>query len=131
MDGSEGVEFAPGRTRAIATGQGSYLVLNKIDLTGINQVEFAAGAFGGMGAGLGGIIEIHIGSPGGTLIGSTPAITPPQPGAGRRGGRGPRVKADINVMSGIHDVYFVFTNEKAKNTDVLLSVSDIKFNEKQ
>ena len=131
VDGSAGVEFAPGRARAIATGQGSYLVMNKIDLTGINQVEFSAGAFGGMGAGLGGTIEIHIGSPGGGLIGSTPLIAPPQPGTGRRGGRGPRVKADINVTGGIHDVYFVFINEKAKNTDVLLSVTDIKFNEKQ
>ena len=84
-----------------------------------------------MGAALGGTIEIHIGSLGGGLIGSTPLIAPPQPGTGRRGGRGSRVKADINVNGGVHDVYFVFINEKAKNTDVLLSVTDIKFNEKQ
>lgn len=131
VDKAESIEFAPGRTRALAKGQGSYLAINKVDLTRIDSIEFAAAAFGGMGPGLGGTIEIHADSPTGTLIGSTPAIMPPQPGLGRRGGRGARVKAGINKVDGLHDLYFVFVNDKVKNTDVLLSVSDIKFNEKQ
>lgn len=128
IDKAENIEFAPGSTRAMAKGSGAYLGMSKVDLTGIDSIEFSAAAFGGMGPALGGTIEIHLDSPTGKLIGSTPEITPPQPGAGRRGGGRARVKADITEVNGKHDLYFVFTNNKAKNTDVLLSVSDIKFN---
>jgi cytochrome c len=130
VDGDESMEFAPGRTRALAKGNNAYLVLNKIDLTNIGELEFAATANAGMGPGLGGTIEIHLNSPSGTLIGSTPAIAPP-PAGSRRGGRGPRVKAAINKVDGVHDLYFVFVNREAQNTDILLSIADIKFNEKQ
>ncbi|MGI8636774.1 MAG: c-type cytochrome, partial [Segetibacter sp.] len=131
VDRAENIEFAPGRTRAIAKGPASYLALNKIDLTNIDTIEFAAGAFGGMGPALGGTIEIHTDSPTGKLIGITPDITPPQAGAARRGGRGARVKAALAEAGGVHDLYFVMVNPKAKNTDATLSVSDIKFDEKQ
>jgi cytochrome c len=123
-----GVEFAPGRGRAMAIGSGSYLALPTIDLTGINQLEFAASAFGGMEPGKGGIIEVHLNSPTGPLIGTTPEITPPKEGTRRGGGR---IKADIKAPAGIHNLYFVFVNEKAASTDVLLSITDIKFNEAQ
>lgn len=129
IEKAENIEFTPGRTRAMAKGTRSYLGMNKVDLTNINSIEFAAGAFGAMGPAIGGIIEIHLDSPDGKLIGTTPEITPPLPGTGRRGGRGSRVKADINEVNGLHDLYFVFVNNKATNTVVLLSVMDIKFNE--
>jgi cytochrome c len=129
-DIAENIEFTPGKTRAMAKGSGSYIAMNSVDLTGIKQIEFAAAAFGGMGPGVGGTIEIHLDSPTGQLIGSTHEIAPPLPGSGRRGGRGARVKADLREVSGRHDLYFVFINSSAKNTDVLLSLSDIKFNDK-
>jgi cytochrome c len=129
-DIAENIEFTPGKTRAMAKGSGSYIAMNSVDLTGIKQIEFAAAAFGGMGPGVGGTIEIHLDSPNGQLIGSTPEIAPPLPGSGRRGGRGARVKADLREVSGRHHLYFVFINSSAKNTDVLLSLSDIKFNDK-
>jgi cytochrome c len=130
VDHADAVEFAPGRTRAMAKGPLSYLGMNKIDLTDIDSIEFAAGAFGAMGPALGGKIEIHLDSPTGKLIGTTPDITPPQPGAARRGGRGARVKAALAETTGIHDLYLVMVNPKAKNTDVTMSVSDIKFDQK-
>jgi cytochrome c len=130
VDRNENIEFAPGRARAMAKGPMSYIGLNKIDLTGIDSVGFAAGAFGAMGPALGGTIEIHLDSPTGKLIGKTLEIMPPQPGGARRGGRGARVKAAIGEVTGTHDVYFVFVNNKAKNTDVTISVSDIKFDQK-
>jgi len=131
VDFAENVEFTPGRARAMGKGGLSYLRLNKVDLSGINNIEFAAAAFGAMGPGLGGTIEIHLDSPTGKIIGTTPEITPPQPGSGRRGGRGARIKADLAEVIGFHDLYFVFVNPKAKGSDVLLSVMDMKFNEKQ
>ncbi len=129
-DKSRGVEFAPGRTTATAKGSGSYIGLSKMDLTGIDSIELAAFAFGGMGPGLGGIIQIRLDSSTGTLIGQTDTIPSPVAGAGRGGRRGQRTKAAIGDVTGIHDVYFVFVNEKARNTDVLLSVADIKFDAK-
>jgi hypothetical protein len=48
VDNAENIEFAPGRARALAKGQFAYVALNKIDLTGITNIEFAAAAFGGM-----------------------------------------------------------------------------------
>ncbi|MDQ6813657.1 MAG: PQQ-dependent sugar dehydrogenase [Bacteroidota bacterium] len=130
VDKDENIEFAPGRARAMATGPSSYVEINKIDLTAIDTVEFAAGAFGAMGPALGGTIEIRLDSPTGTLIGTTPEINPAQPGGARRGGRGSRVKAGITPVTGMHDVYFVFVNKKAKNTDITISLSDIKFDTK-
>jgi cytochrome c len=132
VDKAENIEFAPGRARAMAKGAASYIGLSKIDLTNIDTIEFAAGAFGAMGPALGGTIEIHADSPSGKMIGKTTQITPPQPGeGGRRGGRGSRVKANLTEARGVHDLYFVMLNPKAKNTDVTLSVSDIKFDEKR
>jgi len=49
-DGFDNVEFNPGRSRATAMGPVSFLSLNKIDLTGIHQIEFGATA-NGMSAG--------------------------------------------------------------------------------
>jgi cytochrome c len=128
-DKAENVEFTPGRTRAMPKGSGSYLAISKVDLTGIKQIEFAASVFGGTGPGLGGIIEIHDGSSTGQLLGSTPEIAPPAPGTPRRRGPNARIKAPLTNVSGMHDLYFVFVNDKAKKTDVLLSLNDIKFSD--
>jgi cytochrome c len=130
MDKEHNVEFAPGRSRAFAKGATAYLGLNKIDLTNIDTIDFSAAAFGPMGPALGGKIEIRIDSPTGRLIGSTPDVTPTQPVAGRRGGRGARVKANITGVTGKHDIYFVIVNSQAKNTEMTLSLSDARFSEK-
>ncbi|GAB3696903.1 hypothetical protein GCM10027592_20550 [Spirosoma flavus] len=43
--------------------------------------------------------------------------------------RGPTpLKADLKAVSGIHDVYFVFKNDKARDIEPLLSLSTITFN---
>jgi cytochrome c len=131
IDQFSSIEFAPGRTRAMAIGSGAYLALNSIDLTGITQIEFAASPFAGMGPGKGGIIEIHLDAANGKLIGATTEIKPPEAGSQGGGRRGSRTKVDINPISGIHNLFFVFVNDKAAPADVLLSLSDIKFNEVQ
>ncbi|MEJ7738150.1 MAG: PQQ-dependent sugar dehydrogenase [Chitinophagaceae bacterium] len=127
VDKFQSVEFDPGRKRGTAKGSGSYLGLNKIDFRGINQIEFAASAFGGMSPAKGGKIEVRLDTPAGKLVGSA-EVLPPQPGSGRSGSRGARVKTDIEEVSGSHDVYFVFVNDAAGSTDALLYISDIKFN---
>jgi cytochrome c len=41
----------------------------------------------------------------------------------------PGKKIDIKDITGQHDIYFVFKNDKAKPTEPLMSVSNIKFND--
>ncbi len=43
----------------------------------------------------------------------------------------PGIKTDIKPVSGLHDLYFVFKNENAKGDQPLMSVSNIKFNNKK
>ena len=118
------IEFTPGRTVAAARGNGSYLSLDKIDFTGVDSLEFAANA--GNGEGIGGIIEVRLDSPTGKLIAQTDNIIPRQAGAPRQGRRA-RIKSAVKDAVGKHDVYFVFVNPKATNTDALLYLTDIKF----
>jgi cytochrome c len=44
---------------------------------------------------------------------------------------GQGIKAEIKEVRGVHDLYFVFKNEKAKPADPLLSFSNIKFLEER
>ena len=44
---------------------------------------------------------------------------------------GMATKVDLKEVSGIHDLYLVFLNDKAKPTDPLLSLSNIKFNDEK
>jgi cytochrome c len=41
---------------------------------------------------------------------------------------GPGIKTDIKAVSGRHDIYFVFKNDKAKTEEQLMSLSNIRFN---
>lgn len=120
------IEFTPGRSMAAARGNGSYLALNKIDFTKIDTVEFSATAFTGNSEGTGGVIEIRLDNPTGKLIGQTDMITPRVPGAPRQGRRA-RIKVPVRYAYGTHDVYFVFVNTKATDTDELIYLTDVKF----
>jgi cytochrome c len=56
-------------------GSGSYLGYKGIDMSGIKQIEFLVGAQPRTGAS-GGIVEVHLDSPDGPLIGQTETILP-------------------------------------------------------
>lgn len=114
---SKDVEFNVNKSRAVAAKSGAYLSLDKIDLTGISNIEFAAMAI------TGGTIEIRLDSPTGKLIGQT-AVMPLAANADRS----KLLKADISPETGMHEIYFVFTNLKAADTEKLIAVRTIKFN---
>ncbi len=145
-------------------GNDSYIGYDKIDFTNISQIDFLVMATTRVGA-AGGIIEVHLDSPTGPIVGKTemvevkepapfrpPAATPAAPAQGnsanattqqqqrpanttapampdmnammRRGA----TKATVNVSaSGTHDVYFVFKNEKALPTQILMQVLGAEF----
>jgi cytochrome c len=135
-------------------GNDSYLGYSNIDLSGINEVEITAQAQTRVGAS-GGIFEVRLDSPTGKLIGQSDKIEPkemrmgpppatapatpapangqpvapapaPDPAARRNMGSS-KLKVAIPENLGQHDVYLVFKNDKAKDTQVVMSLSGIEF----
>ncbi len=120
----------------------TYIGFHKLDLTGIKQLDFGASAQRREGS-AGGTIEARLNSPTGPLIGlanvelapevdmaklmaqmESGAATPPASATGAASAAAPpaarfrrpvpSVKMALNDTEGIHDVYFVFKNDKAK-----------------
>jgi cytochrome c len=133
-------------------GNDSYLGYSNIDLNGISEVEITAQAQTRVGAS-GGIFEVRLDSPTGKLIGQSDKIEPkemrmgpppapatpvpangqpatpapaPDPAARRNMGSS-KLKVEIPENSGQHDVYLIFKNDKAKDTQVVMSLSGIEF----
>ena len=109
-----------GSTNVVARKDG-YVEFKKIDLTNIKQMELAAYATA-LENNPGGTIEVHVDAPTGALIGQA---------AFEQLDNKPKdenwVKTDIKETAGIHDIYFVFKNDKAKPIDALLLFNAIKF----
>ena len=92
---------------------------------------------------VGGTIEIRLNKPDGDLLGQTEiaAVNPSFMAAGSAQNKAPRkipddfnrfvgtgIKLDIKPISGLHDIYFVFKNDKVNPDAQLMSVSDIQLN---
>lgn len=100
----------------------SYIGLNHIDLTGINLIEFTGSAISGAKSSSAGIIEIRINSPTGKLVGQTPNIV-----LNENKEKASLAKAAIDKVSGVHDVYFVFTTGKDGGVPSQMQIKNIKF----
>ncbi|WP_460971630.1 PQQ-dependent sugar dehydrogenase [Spirosoma migulaei] len=135
----------------------SYIGFHRLDLTGIKQLDFGASAQRREGS-AGGTIEAHLNSPTGPLIGeatvelapevdmaklmaqmesatppasttATPGAAPAAPTPNRFRRPAPSVKMALKDTEGIHDVYLVFKNDKAKSIQPLMTLAGIKFME--
>jgi cytochrome c len=150
-DKSKGTQLVitPGRSFSMV-GDKAYLGYSNIDLAGINSIEITAQAQTRVGA-AGGVIELHLDSPTGTLVATsdkiepremrmgpppaatpaaaTPAAaTPASPAAPpARPNMNSKLKLNIPQNAGQHDVYLVFRNENAKDTQIVMAVSAIEF----
>ncbi|QMU26940.1 ThuA domain-containing protein [Adhaeribacter radiodurans] len=111
-------------TIIIASTKGSSIGFSNLDLTGIEQIKFTASAPKAQLNAAGGRIEVHLDSPTGKLVGQTAMISPPD-GTNKTGT--PDVVAKLSGASGIHDVYFVFQNEKAPAGQALMVVMNLEF----
>lgn len=105
----------------IGTENNAYIGFRQIDLTGIGKISFTAIAQEQYNA-AGGIMEVHIGSPTGQLVGRSQAVTPkkgdtPVPQI---------ITASISPVTGLQDVYFVFKNDKA-TSQMLFVLHNIQF----
>lgn len=103
-----------------------HIAFESIDLTGIRQLDLAAGVNTRAGQ-PGGTIEIRLDSPTGQLLGEA-AVSALPPGERRRGRETPATPVEIAPVDGVHDVYFVFKNDDARPIDPLMSLQTIRFN---
>ncbi|MEA5458418.1 PQQ-dependent sugar dehydrogenase [Arcicella sp. LKC2W] len=140
-DKSKGTQLTITPMRSFSmVGNNAYLAYNNVDLTDISEIEIAGQAQTRVGAS-GGIVEIRLDSPTGTVIGKSEQIEPqevrfgpaPAAPAGSAAPAAPqrrppsKFKIAVPANSGQHDVYFVFKNDKAKDSQIIMSVSAIEF----
>ncbi|RYU96532.1 ThuA domain-containing protein [Emticicia agri] len=98
---------------AIASENDSYIAFKDIDLTGIKTIII--GAFSQQGTTVGGTMEVRLGSPTGTVIGTADV---------QEANMNPlKIKVDV---AGVQNIYFVFKNPKAEGKP-LFGVNTIEF----
>jgi cytochrome c len=145
-DVQQGITAAP--TRGAAGGvlpkANAHLAYKGLDLTGVKTIELLAQAQA-RGGHAGGTVEIRTGSPTGPLVGQIdvslagsgrggPTATEIQAaggaaaaGGGGRGGRGAAgaLRVELKPVTGVHDLYFVFKNDKATPAQPLMTLTAI------
>jgi len=130
-------------------GNNSHLGYKSLDLTGIKQIDLLVTAQPRSGA-IGGVVEVHLDSPYGKLIGQSQEVVPKEvdfrkimaamnaanankPGAppvDRAAARRmmlTQAKAILEPVEGIHDLYFVFKNSEASANQIIMQMQDIQF----
>jgi len=109
---------------AIVARHNSHIAFRGVDLTGIRRAELAASATGRQGS-VGGTLEMRLGSPTGALL-ARADIDVAEPPPGTTGPyRPPPVTVAIPQTAGVHDVYVVFTNDRATPVQPLMTLSTI------
>jgi cytochrome c len=116
-------QIDPNRSTITPKGPGSYLRFNKIDLTGIKQIEFAASAIPDTISNSGEVIEIRIDSPKGKLIGQTRGF---KLSKNKYGSIISVTKAAIDQVNGVYNVFFIF-NFKSDNSIDQMQIRNIYF----
>jgi len=115
-------------TLMIGQKHNAYVAFKQFDLTGIDQVTFVTSALKQYGM-TGGTVEVRVDSPTGEVIGESSAIVPgPNPPAGQGFAAPIIVTAKLKPVSGFHDVYFLYKNEKAVGGQMLYVLMKINFN---
>ncbi len=124
FDGVQKFQIPGGPSLVIASGAKSGIGLKQIDLTGIHQITFTASAPKAYNF-LGGEIEVHLDSPTGALVGKSEFITPAEGAANTVPPQ--QVKVGLKGATGVHDLHFVFKNDKAASGQMIFSVINMLF----
>jgi cytochrome c len=99
------------------------------DLLGQVMIESVNPNFGGSAANAAQNAGGAKGKPAPPVVVKKPAGPPKKPAAGFSNPFArPGIKTDIKPVNGLHDIYFVFKNDSAKEDQPLMSVTNIKFN---
>ena len=105
---------------AVANRSGSSVALKQIDLTGVGAVTFLVAAPAQYQA-KGGKIAVHLDAPTGTVLGESEPILSTADEAPL-----PR-RVPLQPTTGVHDLYFVFTNPDATGDALLFAVLTATF----
>ncbi|QNF33745.1 ThuA domain-containing protein [Adhaeribacter swui] len=116
-------------TIIIASVNNSSIGFSNVDLTNISLIAFNAAALKAQLNAAGGFIEVHLDAPTGKLIGQTPFIATQE--AANPTSMPPAITAKLANVSGMHDVYFVFKNDKAPAGQSLFVVINVEFQNSQ
>jgi len=112
-------------TMMIGQKNNSYIGFKHFDMTGVDVATFVASAPKQYGM-TGGTVEVRIDSPTGDVIGESSVIAPSV-----SAGAGPAAPtiavAKLKPVSGFHDVYFLYKNEKATGGQMLYVLMQINF----
>jgi cytochrome c len=112
------------RSVAVTAMHGAHLGYRQVDLTGIRSVVINANTAGEMRA-AGGTIDVRVGTPTGPILGQgTVPVAPPR-GRGAAPAPPPATTITLKPTTGVHDVYFVFTNPQALAGQALMTISSI------
>jgi len=122
---------------------GAHLGFRGVDLDGIGAIEVGAlTRFYTWSHFIGGSMEVRLDDPSGALIGGPVELVPPPPpardepapaqGAPSAGvvlgaNLEPPTRIAITPTSGIHDVYIVFRNPVARQSDALMLLRSVEF----
>lgn len=116
----------------IVLASDTYVQFNKLDLTGIKAMEFAVSIPKQQLSAVGGRIEVRLDSPTGQLLGQTENLLPveaPKEAKSPADVFKPIVaKVALTPATGVHDLYFVFKNEKAGKAPLFVPVTAQLFN---
>lgn len=128
-DQVEGIQRykAPGMPLELMIGSAnqSYLKFNQVDLTDIDQIACLISSPEAMLHAAGGVLEVHIDSPTGALIGqSSPIKAIPGPIENVR----PYIETvKLSQTNGRHDVYYVFKNEISPVGQPLFILTNVQY----
>jgi cytochrome c len=106
----------------VVSRPGASAALKQLDLTGVGAVVFTAVAPAQYQA-KGGMIEVHLDSPTGALLGASEMITPTANAAAPPA----QLRTALKPTTGVHDVYLVFRNADAKGDGFLFGVLTATF----
>jgi cytochrome c len=115
------------RSVAVTAMQGAHLGYRQIDLSGLSSITVTATTAGEMRA-AGGSIEVRLGGPAGETLGQTKIGVAAPRGRGAGPAAPPDATISIKATTGVHDLYFVFTNPQALPGQALMTISAIRVN---
>ena len=107
----------------IVMASDTYVQFDQLDLTGVRAMEFAVAIPKDQLSAVGGRIEVRIDSPTGQLLGQTDELIPSESKDPAAMFKPSLATVSITPTAGLHDLYFVFKNEKAGKAPLFVPVT--------
>lgn len=134
------------RTNFYVLGPQSHFYMSEVDLTGISHIDLFVSATSRVEA-HGGMVELRLDGPEGTVVASSNSISQKEEPR-RRWGQNNRpmtpeerklarrknkqvLTLSLEALEGSHDLYFVFKNPEAKEQEILMSIVEMEFYQRE